>query len=295
MIDIQAQISVAGLKKNYGSQHILDDISFNARAGEILGVFGRSGAGKSVILRLLASAEFPDSGSISSSTPHILLSPQIPSAGEDITPTESLLLYASLYEIPRRKRRTVIKELLGVLAIESNEEGLIKDLPLGVQKLLEIARVLLSPSGILLLDDPMICLDGAMRARLWEYLMKLRTCDQRTVIIATSRREDAELCDRVLMLDRGKVLALGTVEELRRMADPETLVIETLGNSSKESHFGKSGVVVGESDGSLLIEVGSDQTPFDLIDEMRGRIAAIRYCPRNLDTVLDALISRSTE
>lgn len=289
---MQERIRADNLCKRYGSLAALDQASLVAYAGECVGVFGPSGAGKSTLLRLLAGAEAPDSGNISFADGRAGLSRQTPFIDGALTSAEALWLYAALYEIPRGKRHAAVRETLTLVGLDSERNRRIGTLPSGSQKLLEVALAVLSPSDLLLLDEPMAGLDFDTRQRVWEYVLRIRARERKTVVVATARSEDAELCDRIVLLHKGQVLAAGTVAQLRSMVGPEALVITPAKTQGTHARRGWAGIVGREQDGSLVVEMGPESRPVELLREISDDIAAVRVSPRGLDSVLQELIAR---
>ena len=292
---MQEPIRAENLCKQYGVVPALDQVSLSAHEGECLGIFGISGAGKSVLLRLIAGAESPDSGAISPIHERIGFSRQTVFLSGNLTPGEALWLYATLYEIPRGKRRTVIRDVLALVGLESERNRRIRTLSDGARKLLEVARALMSPSDLLLLDEPMAGLDSDVRRRLWEHLLRIRAYDRKTIIIATSRSEDAELCDTVILLHKGRILAAGSPAELRDSVGPEALVIRPSDSRGSRSSRGWSGIVESDEDDSVVIEVDPRSPPAELLRRIPCEVAAIRIARRSLDSVLDELAEKVKE
>ena len=292
---VQERIRADNLCKRYGSTTALDGFSLEARAGECVGIFGISGAGKSAAIRILAGIEAPDAGTVSrgGSPRRIGICSQTPSFDGVLTPAEILWLYATLYEIPRGKRHAAIREVLALVGLDSWRNRRLGSLSGGAHKLLEVARALLSPSDLLLLDEPMAGLDFDARRRLWEHLLNIRTYDGKTIILATSRPEDAELCDRILLLHEGRVLATGTLAELRDMVGPEAMVIRPVrAKGAGAPKAGWAGVVGREEeDGSFVVELGPESRPAELVRQISGA-AAVRLHPRGVDSVLEELTKR---
>jgi len=286
---VQERIRADNLCKRYGSTTALDGVSLTASAGECMGIFGTSGAGKSTAMRLLAGIEAPDSGTVSSTCRLAGICLQTPLFDEALTPAEALWLYATLYEISRGKRHSAIREALALVGLDSCRNCRIGSLSGGARKLLGVAQALLSPSELLLLDEPMADLDFDARRRLWEHLSNVRTYDGKTIILATSRPDDAELCDRIVLLQKGRVLAAGTPAELRSMVGPEALVIKPIkAKGAGPPKAGWAGIVGREEDGSLVVEIGPESRPTELLRQISG-VAAVRIKTRGLDSILEEL------
>lgn len=286
---MRERVRAENLSKRYGATLALDDVSLTVYSGECFGVFGLSGSGKSTLMQLLAGIEKPSSGIISGSTPSAL-SPQYPVIDEALTPFEALWFHAAMCGIPRGKRHNAVREALTLVGLDGERNRRIGKLRGGARKLIEIARVLMSPHDLLLLDEPMADLDFDIRRRLWEHLLKIRVRSKVTIIIATSRSEDAELCDRIALLHDGRVLAIGTAAQLRGMAGPEALVIKPLRKEKTRGRRGWSGVLSREQEGSLVVEIGPESKPVELLREISADIAAVRMKNRGLDDVLQALV-----
>lgn len=286
---MQERIRVDNISKKYGGRTALSDVSIAACDGECLGIYGRSGSGKTALLRVMAGIDSPDSGSI---TPHRAgFSFQMPIFDETLTPAEALYICATLYGIPPGKRNSAVRDTLILVGMDSMDDLRISALSLGYRKLLEVARALITPFDLLLLDDPMAGLDTDMRVRLWEHLLKLRAHGGKTIILATSRSEDAEICDRVVLLHEGRVLADGTVDQLQSMAASEAVVITPIAAKGGQQSKSERTVIVGkEQDGHLIVQAGDKLLPADVLRQLQGN-AAVRLHTRGLDSILDELIA----
>ncbi len=282
------------LSKSYGHVTALDGVSLSVHEGECLGVYGFSGAGKTALLRMLAGEDA--SRAVSRFGGQIGFARQKPFLNGRLTPSEAMWLYASLYRIPRGKRRSVISNVLSLLGLTVHADTQICRLPSGEQKLVEIARALLSPGDLLILDEPMSGLDSNMRHWLWEHLLKLRAHEAKSIVIATSRPEDAELCDRVVLLHKGRVLASGTPAELRGVIAQETLVVRPIGAKHLTSTKPLwNGVVESEHDEFLSIEVNPEWPPTEILRQVPYDVSAIRVTRRGLDSILGELASKAEE
>ena len=292
--ELQERIRAGNLYKRYGGNKALDGVSLTALREEACGVFGLSGSGKSTLLRVLAGIERADSGVVARPEGRPAISFAEPALDESLTVLEILNIHASLYGVPRRKRRGVIREAMSLLQLDGVRDARASRLPAGVRKQVELARVLISPSGVLMLDEPMLGLDAPVRERVWEHLLQLKTSEHRTIIVATSRPDDAELCDRITVLDRGRVLAEGTVSRLRSMVGPEAVVVKPIASrkpGGRGTWGDKRAITMSEQDGSLVVEMSADSRPLELVRELSGQAAAVRMRPKGLGFVLEELIA----
>ncbi len=271
---MQERVRAENLSKRYGHVAALDKVSITALRGEVCGVFGPTGSGKSTLLRMVAGIETPDSGTISCTDGKAAISFADPALDESFTPLEILNLHAILYGIPRPKRRGLVRETLALLDLDSARDSQASTLPSGLRKQVELARVLLSPSAVLLLDEPMSGLDNIVRERVWNHLLMLKSIEHKTIVIATSRPDDAELCDRITILNRGRTLADGTISKLRSMVGPEAVVIKPIGlkrPGGRGAWAEKRAITMGEQDGSLVVEMSPDSRPAELVREISGQ------------------------
>lgn len=279
------RIRVEKILKRYNREApVLDGVTFTAREGECLAVFGASGSGKSVLLRLLANKEKPDSGTIC--TLSTAISFQTPVLDDALTPIETLRMDAALHGIPRPKRTAAVREVLTLTRLDAVRHRRVGALPFGAHKLLELARIFLSPADVLLLDEPMLGLDSDSRRDIWQHLLRMRSRVKKTIVLATSRHEDAEPCDRIILMHDGRVRAVGSLDQLRSKAGPEALVVKPAKPSATHGRRGWAGIVERQEEDSLVVEVGPGSKPAELLREIASDVAAVRIYPRRLDSIL---------
>lgn len=282
-------IKVEGVHKKFGGRVSLDNISFSISRGECFGIFGRSGSGKSTLIKILAGLVQPDSGTVLSTEQSPALAAHGLSHAYRLTVMEEMWLYGVLFSIPSSKLRARIREVLELANLYSQRNTRIQFLSGAQRAALDVALALLSTSDVLLLDEPTLHLDRPTRAQLWEHLYTCKVQQRRAIVIATSNPEDADLCDRVLMLHEGAALAVGTPSELRDMAGREAFVVTPIKKHTER----KTAVLTEQSDESLLVEWYPESRPVDLLREVPEGIAALRIRPRDLDSVLDALVAQA--
>lgn len=283
-------IRVEGVYKRFDGRVLLENISFSVSRGECFGIFGRSGSGKSTLIQILAGLAQPDSGAILSSEQSLALATHGFSHADRLTVMEEMWLYGVLSCVPSSKLRARIREVLELTNLYSHRNTRIQLLSGAQRAALDIALALLPTSNVLLLDEPMLHLDRPTRARLWKCLLNYKAHQRRAIVIATSNPDDADLCDRVLILHEGTALVVGTPSELRDMAGREAFVITPVKKHKEQ----KTAVVTEQSDESLLVEWYPESRPVDLLRQVPEAIAALRIRPRDLDSVLDELITQAT-
>ncbi|GKS56900.1 daunorubicin resistance protein DrrA family ABC transporter ATP-binding protein [Nitrospira sp.] len=219
-------IDVANLRKTYDSITAVDDLSFRVYAGEIFGLLGPNGAGKSTTLRILMTLLAPTSGratvlgyDVTTQADQIRQSigyvPQERAIDRFLTGREHLELLANLYHLSPAQAATRIPELLKLVDLEAQADRPAKTYSGGMKRKLDIACGLLPNPQLLFLDEPTLGLDVQSRLRIWEYIRMLREGGL-TVVMTTNYLDEADqLCDRLAIIDRGQIKALGSPAELK--------------------------------------------------------------------------------
>ena len=219
-VGADAVIRVEGLRKTYGEVVAVDGISFEVRKGEVFGLLGPNGAGKTTTVEVLEGLRVPDGGSVSvlgidavrapdALKPRIGVSLQTAALYPRLSVTELLDLFSSFYP---RARPT--DELIELMDLGEKRDTRSQDLSGGQRQRLSVALALVGDPEIVFLDEPTTGMDPAARRALWDVVTGLRT-EGRSVLLTTHYMEEAEiLCDRIAIMDHGKILELGTVREL---------------------------------------------------------------------------------
>jgi ABC-2 type transport system ATP-binding protein len=219
-------VAIERLTHLYGRRQALAAISLSIARGEIFGILGPNGGGKTTLFRILSTLMTPSSGSV-----HLFGEPltasahqirrrlgvvfQSPSLDRQLTVTENLRHQGHLYGLRGAALETRINELLERLGVADRTGELVKRLSGGLQRRVEVAKSLLHQPSLLLLDEPTTGLDPGARRDLWKYLEMLRQRDGVTIVLTTHLMEDAERCDRLAILDAGAIVAVGTPAALK--------------------------------------------------------------------------------
>lgn len=229
-------VRLEGLCRSYGDRRALDGVTFDVGAGEIFGLLGPNGGGKTTLFRVLTTV-LPPSGGRAWVMGHELPREadrvresigvvfQSPSLDEKLTVHENLLHQGRLYGLGGPDLRARISHNLAVVGISDRGGDLAETLSGGLKRRVELAKGLLHDPGLLLLDEPSTGLDPGARRDLWDHLVGLR--DERGVacLVTTHLMEEAGRCDRVGILDRGRLVAIGTPEELRASVGGDVLTV----------------------------------------------------------------------
>jgi ABC-2 type transport system ATP-binding protein len=225
----QSAIEARELVKRFGAFAAVDGVSFEVPQGELFGLLGPNGAGKTTLTRMLTTLIVPTSGDASVAGLDVTRSPQrvreaigvIPQAltsDLDLTGWENVDIYGAFYSVPRRIRHDRARHLLRMVGLSERANDLVRTYSGGMRRRLEIARGLIHLPQVLFLDEPTIGLDPQSRRAVWDLLDQLRTETGLTISLTTHYMDEAEtLCDRIAIVDGGKIIALGTPTELKAM------------------------------------------------------------------------------
>ena len=233
-----AVISVQNLVHRYGDRTAMDGVSFDVRSAELFGLLGPNGSGKTTLFRILSTLMVPVGGRAvilghdAVKDPNTLRREigvvfQAQSIDLKLTAAENLWHQGHLYGMHGAALKARIKEMLARVGLTDRAREKAETLSGGMQRRLELAKGLLHHPSVLLLDEPTTGLDPGARRDLWQYLQMLRDQEQVTVIVTTHLMEEAEHCDRLAILNQGKLVALGTPLELKREIGGDVILLDT--------------------------------------------------------------------
>jgi ABC-2 type transport system ATP-binding protein len=220
-------VTTDALTRRFGTLTAVEALTLEVRRGEVFGLLGRNGAGKSTFIKMLTTLLPPTSGSAriagfdlvqkaSAVRRAIGYVPQALSADGELTGYENLLVFAQLYDVPRSERKARIAEALAFMDLSESAGKLVKSYSGGMIRRLEIAQSTLHRPQVLFLDEPTVGLDPLARHAVWNQVEELRARSGTTILLTTHYMDEAErLCDRIAILNRGKLAALGAPRDLR--------------------------------------------------------------------------------
>ena len=242
----ESLISARGLTKKFGDFTAVDGIDFDVAKGESFGLLGPNGAGKSTTMRIIAATSRRTSGTISilgrdpeehgpQVRAHLGVVPQQDNLDTELTVTENLYIYGRYFGLSKKFVNKKVEELLAFAQLEEKKNVKVEALSGGMKRRLTIARALVSEPDILMLDEPTTGLDPQARHILWDRLFRLKE-DGVTLIITTHFMDEAEqLCDRLVVMDKGKIMAEGSPAELiKQYATREVLEVRFGSDRNKE-------------------------------------------------------------
>lgn len=229
-------IIIRNLVKQYQNLTAVDNLSLDIYNNEVFGLLGQNGAGKTTIIHMLATLLKPTAGSATVNGFDIVKEPakvrasigivfQAPSSDDMLTGYENLKLHSLLYSVPRKIREKRISDVLELVDLTERQHDQVKKYSGGMRRRLEIARGILHKPKILFLDEPTLGLDPRSRESMWKYIRKLVQEEKITIILTTHYMEEADfLCDRIGILDRGKIIALDTPSQLKEIVSGNDII-----------------------------------------------------------------------
>jgi ABC-2 type transport system ATP-binding protein len=259
-------IDVQNLSKQFKSVHAVDGISFSVSEGEVFGFLGPNGAGKTTTINILCtllsatggSAEIAGHDCAKNSDEvrtAIGLIFQDTTLDTGLTAYENLKFHAYLYNLDRKLTERRIDEMLAVVELQNRKHDLIKNFSGGMKRRLEIARGLLHYPRVLFLDEPTLGLDPQTRNTIWDFINTLRKKEKITVFMTTHYMEEAENCDRIAIMDHGKIIALDTPARLKEMVHGDIIHLVTADNQLAVQEIQKTfGITAQTENGGLSLE-----------------------------------------
>lgn len=227
MVTVKPIIETFSLKRKFGDFTAVDNLTISVEQGEIFGMLGPNGAGKTTAIKMLITLLPPTSGDAivagfnirhqaSQIRREIGYVPQMISADSTLTGYENLLIFARIFDVPRRERAERVHDALNFMGLADSSNKLVRTYSGGMIRRLEIAQSILHQPKVLFLDEPTIGLDPLARKIVWEHIIELKQRYNTTILMTTHLMEEADsLCNRVAIMHHGKLVALGTPSVLK--------------------------------------------------------------------------------
>ncbi len=238
-------ISIKDISKQYKKQTVLKDINFTVKEGEIFGLLGPSGAGKTTLIRLIMGMEAPKEGSIeiydkkvpnSKIIEEIGYTAQADALYTDLSGYENLKFYCQLYKVPKKEWKVRMEKALSVVNLNDEGKKIVSNYSGGMKRRLSLAISLLHNPKILILDEPTVGMDPVLRQQIWNEFYKLKK-EGVTIVITTHVMDEADKCDRVAMIREGRCISVGEPKNLTKNLGCENLeeVFLKLGGYNNEN------------------------------------------------------------
>lgn len=227
----EAIISIKNVSKSYGKQKVLKNIDLEIRKGEIFGLLGPSGAGKTTLVKQLVGLEEASSGQVlilNEKQPTLRLIEKIGYMAQsdalytELTAKENLEFFVSLYGMTKKKRRERMQDVMAVVDLEDAFNKIVANYSGGMKRRLSLAIAMLHEPDILILDEPTVGMDPILRKSIWGSFNALKA-QGTTIIVTTHVMDEADKCDRLGMIREGKLTAVGSPQELKQKAKAEDL------------------------------------------------------------------------
>ena len=302
------------LIKKFKGLVAVDHINFKVKSGEIFGLLGPNGAGKTTTINMLITLLKPTEGTAYVSGFDIRREPekirerigvvfQDMTVDRNLTGYENMWLHGKLYNIPEKELKRRIKELLEFVELEKWANVELRKYSGGMIRRLEIARGLLHTPEILFLDEPTLGLDPQTRAHIWDYIRRTKKEKNMTILLTTHYMDEAEkLCDRIAIIDHGKIIAIGTPEQLKKTIGGDIIYITV----SKENHdikrfmevikdnVSEKTKIINTNTLAITVENAPEKIPliFDVAQSNGVKILEIKYSRPTLDDVFLQLTGR---
>ncbi len=231
-------VSVEGLVKRYDDLEAVRGIDFEVRGGEIFGFLGPNGAGKSTTINMLCTLVRPSDGAARVAGYDVVderddvrrnigLVFQDTTLDGYLTAEQNLRLHAELYGVPRELVAERMRQVMEMVALWERRDSLVNTFSGGMKRRLEIARGLLHSPRVLFLDEPTVGLDPQTRSSIWRYIRELKTREDITIFLTTHYMDEAEYCDRIAIMDHGRIIVLDTPAALKAQVGRDRVQIHT--------------------------------------------------------------------
>ncbi|PRO67221.1 ATP-binding cassette domain-containing protein [Alkalicoccus urumqiensis] len=299
-------ISVRGLTKTYKQTTAVNNIDFDVDQGEIFGFLGPNGAGKSTTINMICTMLAPTSGSITINgwnaakqrgkvRESIGLIFQENTLDEKLTARENLMLHCRFYRVPKSRRAARIREVLEIVDLTDKENQRVDTFSGGMKRRLEIARGLLHYPKVLFLDEPTVGLDPQTRAHLWEYILRLKKKENITMFLTTHYLDEAEISDRVAIMDQGEIIAIDTPDALKRQLGGDIIELSSTDNEAarREVEAAVPEAEITVDDGILRIKVAdSDKFVSTILKSLDTPVTSLNIRRPTLNDVFLAFTGR---
>ena len=275
-------IEVEGLVRGVGEFTAVDDVSFHVEPGELFGFLGPNGAGKTTTISILCTLLRPTAGSARVAGHDVARDPggvrssiglvfQELTLDDYLTGAQNLKFHAVLYGYPAGHVRERAAPLLEMVGLTDRADQQVRFYSGGMKRRLEIARGLLHSPRVLFLDEPTIGLDPQTRAHIWEYVDTLRQREATTMFLTTHYMDEAERCDRIAIIDEGRIVAIDTPDALKASVGNDVVTVQTADDAAALAQIARGLDVEGElTDEGLRLRVpdGESFVPrlFDHLD-----------------------------
>jgi len=299
-------ISVKNLAKTFDGITAVNDISFEVQEGTIFGFLGPNGAGKTTTINILCTLLSPTSGSASIAGHDCMKNPsdvrkaigivfQDTTLDKDLTAYENLIFHAYLYNVPKKEMRDRVHDVLNFVDLYDRKNDLVKKFSGGMKRRLEVARGMIHHPRVLFLDEPTLGLDPQSRTNLWEFIKRLPEKHNVTIFMTTHYMEEAEVCDKIAIIDTGKIISIGSPDELKRTVGGDIVYVKTTDNTNAKKEIEKLfGLSVTEKEGEIYMTCTMGDTCIpEMIRTIGEKVISVRLQRPTLNDVFLKLTGKA--
>ncbi|MHB2168015.1 ABC transporter ATP-binding protein [Alsobacter sp. R-9] len=303
MSAIGPAIRIASVTKRYGRTLALDGVSFDVPRQQVFALLGPNGAGKTTLMHILCTILAPDGGVAEIAGFDVRRDPvearsrlgivfQEPSLDDRLTVRENLEIHGLVFGVPQPLRRRRIAEMLAMVDLTDWADKPARALSSGMKRRVEIARALIHDSEIMLLDEPTAGLDAQSRARMWDYVRRLKAERQLTVLVTTHYIEEVEDADQVCIIDKGKVLAIDTPAALRQRQGEQVLVCTPRSEADHAAILARFADRIAHQEGGEIAIRADEAFIETFLDQFGNRVRALSTKTPSLETAFLSLTGR---
>jgi ABC-2 type transport system ATP-binding protein len=296
-------VQIDGLIKRYGRTLALDDVSFEVLPNELFALLGPNGAGKTTLLHILCTILKPDSGTARINGVDVIKNPlagrrnlgivfQEPSLDDRLTVFENLNFHGLVYGVPAARRRQRIDDMLALVELSDWRDRLVRTLSSGMKRRLEVARALIHDARVLFLDEPTVGLDAQSRERFWQYVRRLRQEREVTVIVTTHYIEEVESCDRVCIIDKGRILAQDTPASLKAAHGQQLLRVVAREDATAAEIVSTYADLAVRTDAEIVLKSSGDAFAESFLARYGSRVRKLVVEEPSLESVFLSLTGR---
>jgi ABC-2 type transport system ATP-binding protein len=290
-------VTVDGLTKRFGEIEAVAGVTFDVGAGEIFAFLGPNGAGKSTTIKMLCTLLRPTAGRATVAGHDVARDPRAARASiglvfqdrtldEQLTAEENLAFHGALYGIPRREMAQRSDRVLRTVGLHDRRSDKVSTFSGGMARRLEIARGLMHAPAVLFLDEPTIGLDPQTRAKIWEDVRRLRDEEGVTVFMTTHYMDEAEYADRIAIIDRGRIVAMGSPAELKATVGLDTVLLSTADDALAAGRLEAAGYDLARTTEGVLVRTGNGESAVPALIEKAGvPVRLVRVRRPTLDDV----------
>lgn len=303
---MDAAIRVEGLEKRFDAVEAVRGVDFEVRSGETFGFLGPNGAGKSTTINMLCTLLRPTAGRAQVAGFDVVsqrddvrreigLVFQDVTLDANLTAAQNLRFHGQLYGVPNSELQPRMRQVLELVGLWERRDKDVQTFSGGMKRRLEIARGLLHSPRVLFLDEPTVGLDPQTRASIWEYLERLRREERLTIFLTTHYMDEAEHCDRIAIMDEGRIVALDTPHALKAAIGTDRVRLVTANDEGAAAaigeRFGLEAVV--KPDGLVLQVADGEAFVPRLLADLGVAVRSVSVTRPTLDDVFMAYTGRT--